>query len=122
MVIFCTYGVTEVLSLAPGLRPGLAVPLILPLLIAAMGEGRHYAQNAERRPPQSACWLVASSMFALWCATIALPGFVLLALFAELPQTTVLHLVLAISILPVLRIGYGLGVGSELKGLRQFAQ
>jgi len=116
VVVLCA---TKLLNLAPGLQPGLAVPVVIPLLFVSMLEGRHFAHHFEMRPTPRTCWKVALSMFGLWAVCVALPVLAVVLTTSAMPPLSVLHALLVLSIVPALRIGYGLGIGPAHKPVRQ---
>lgn len=106
----------KLLQYVPGLESGLAAMLALPLLIAAMIEGQHYARVNRTRPSTNKCWVVALTMSAL-VGAVALVLLLLIALWQRqyaLPGVN-FFLIAAVT-LPLLRIGYAIGLASELKG------
>lgn len=108
----------QLLQFVPGLQSGLAAMLALPLLIAAMIEGQHYARAQRAGPPASKCWFVALKMSAL-VGVVAFTTFLLFAFWQRQYGWPSLNIVIiAVATLPLLRIGYAIGLSSELKGQR----
>ncbi|MGA9435491.1 MAG: ABZJ_00895 family protein [Roseobacter sp.] len=103
-----------------GLDAGGLVFLVMPLLIAGMLEGQKFAQHHRRRPSVTHCWHAALHM-ALCVAVFAL-GTAVFVWFADTGAAPALfanQLAMIIFILmsvPLLRIGYAIGLASVLKG------
>lgn len=103
-----------------GLNSGVAVFLTMPLLIAAMLEGQKFAKDEQSRPSVTESWLAALRM-GLCVAALALCAFVLAWLGGSsfwspviaTPSTT---LFFGLACVPLLRIGYAIGLASVLKG------
>ena len=103
-----------------GLEAGAGVFWVMPLLIAAMFEGQRYAQHHQCYPDATRCWKSASLMgtwTALCAAVVAL--FSWLALSGEaaamLSNPNTINAFVVTSV-PLLRIGYAIGLASVLKG------
>lgn len=110
-----------------GLYAGLGVFLTIPLLFAAMLEGQYAVRTLGSAPPPRHCWYAA---FCMGCLTGALAaiGWVVWMLFldpllaaagrAEWPISWAKIAVCVGLTVPLLRIGYAIGVASEMRSAR----
>lgn len=122
LALVATVGLMRLLDMIPGLRPGISVALVLPLLIAAMLEGRSYARAFKKRPDPRVCWGVALAMAVLLGALVVAPGLFAAAIYYNSSVLTPQSLLLIAMVVPLLRIGYGIGIASEMKGLHRTPQ
>ncbi|MEM1351210.1 MAG: ABZJ_00895 family protein [Pseudomonadota bacterium] len=102
----------------PGLKPGLSAPLVLPLLIAAMIEGRAFAQEFLRRPEPQRCWIAAFNMAVLLGFTVALPAWIATLVTLDAQVFALPYLLAVLVVVPTLRAGYEIGLAIEMKPLR----
>ncbi|MEE4187456.1 MAG: ABZJ_00895 family protein [Roseobacter sp.] len=117
--------VAHLIEKLPGLDAGAAVFVTLPLLIAAMLEGQDVIRRQLAKPTPQQCWKVAFSMGActailtvlvMVLATVVVPAASRSIADAFFATDTRLIALMAVSTVPLLRIGYGIGIATELKG------
>lgn len=112
-----------------GLEASIVVLVILPLVIASMVEGQVFGRRYQVRPSGRLCWLASlrmTAMVTLMALCIIIPRLISdqqdLAELAEIEATgRALAFVLMIAVVWVLlRLGYSIGLATELKG-QQFS-
>jgi len=103
-----------------GLDAGAAVFLVLPLLIAAMFEGQNYAKRHRRYPDATQCWQVALVMGVCVALCTACAGALVWFVYSGdgVAEFFTLNTMTAFGLIsiPLLRIGYAIGLASVLKG------
>ena len=104
------------LEFVPGLQPSLAPLLVLPLLISSTIEGQHYAQIHHTRPSPRKCWIAALKMTVLVVISVCVTLPFVLWWQGNLAWIGPSALILVAVALLLLRIGYAIGLASELKG------
>ena len=107
---------TRVLDFLLGLQSGMATILALPLLISAMIEGQCFAHRTRCRPCAKTSFVIAATMTVL-AGGAAIIALLLVSVWQRqnaLPDANWLIVTLAAFFL--LRIGYAIGLASELKG------
>lgn len=119
------FGVLTVIDKLPGLSFSIYVLLVLPLLIASMIEGKVFARLKKSRPAAKDCWLTSLKMMVIVSLIVFAVGLVRIALDTDridyLLSTDMSGLGLALSASAILgwvllRVGYAIGLASELKG------
>lgn len=117
----------HLIEMTMGLDAGVSVLLTLPLLIAAMLEGQHRMRVLQDAPSAGQCWIAALGMGAITCVLFVF-GAMLDQLLMHQPLVSgpgyraaidwLLVAVCAVCAVPLLRIGYAIGVTSEQRNQR----
>lgn len=106
------------------LRAGTAVFAVIPLLIAAMLEGQHVARVTAKSPTPGQCWETAFGMGGIVAAILAFAYGVQEVFLTHLGLTFwfsgsavdwVGFALCAAAVVAVLRIGFALGVATEVR-------
>ncbi|MFK7746053.1 MAG: ABZJ_00895 family protein [Roseobacter sp.] len=109
----------------PGLAFSIAVVLILPLVISSTIEGQAFAREHKERPSGVSCWMASLRMLGFVSVIVTAVALVrgLLDPSRLDPFKTaapidllMMGLFLASSAWLILRVGYAIGLASELKG------
>lgn len=125
VAFLATYVGLVFVQTATGLQSSLAVIVILPLIIASMIEGQEFVRRHNARPSAHLCWIASLRMTAF----VVLLSVVLFVMqltsqphkMSELEAIepsgrAAAFLLLVFLTWGVLRIGYAIGLASELKG------
>lgn len=124
-----TFFAMVILNWIGGLHASAAVLFILPLIAASMTEGQIFARRYRKRPSNQLCWrasLRMSAMVMLMFLAVLIPSIILQpGLRAELASIDAVgraatYLLLFTAALGLVRLGYGFGLATELKG-QQFS-
>lgn len=128
IALAATFLAMMVLQVLGGLKSGFAVLVILPLIASGMVEGQVFVRRYGHRPTVPQCWqasLRMTAMVVLMMLSVAVPLLVLspgsLADLAEVDATgrAAVYLLLCFISCCTLRIGYAIGLATELKA-KQF--
>ncbi|WP_227270907.1 ABZJ_00895 family protein [Roseobacter weihaiensis] len=112
-----------------GIASNAAVVLVLPLLIAAMIEGQAFARRYRCRPSNHLCWIATlrmTAMVVLIYLCIIIPRVMSdPSRFGDFAHLDGMSRALAIMMMAgiawcLLRVGYSIGLATELKG-QQFS-
>lgn len=112
-----------------GLDGGFAVLLVLPLVASGMIEGQQFVRRYGYKPTVRQCWLASlrmTSMVVLIVLSVFVPMLVAspdsVAILAEVNATgrAAVYLLLCFLTCCILRIGYGIGLATEMKA-QQFS-
>lgn len=120
-----TFVAIMIVQITTGLRAGPSVLVVMPLIIASMIEGQVFGRKYHTRPSNHLCWVASLRMTAivvLITVAILIPrllfdreGMAELAGIDPTGRATVFLLLVAIA-WGLLRLGYSIGLASELKG------
>lgn len=112
-----------------GLDGGYAVLFVLPLVVSAMIEGQQVVRRHGQKPTVSQCWqasLRMTSMVVLIALAVYIPMLVAspesTRILAEVDAVgrVAVYLLLCFLACCILRVGYGIGLATELKA-QQFS-
>lgn len=107
-----------------GLDGGRAVLLVLPLIVASMIEGQQFARRYRTKPDARRCWqasLRMTAMIVLMALSVFVPMLVTHPdMAAELASIDAngrasVYLLLCFLSCCILRVGYAIGLATELK-------
>lgn len=120
-----TFVAILIVQVTTGLKAGPSVLVIMPLVIASMIEGQVFGRRYHTRPSSHLCWVASLRMTAivvLITVAILIPrllmdqeGMARLAAIEPSGRAAVLLLLVTIA-WGILRLGYSIGLASELKG------
>ena len=118
-----------IIESAVGLEASIGILIILPLIVAAMIEGQIFARRYGCRPSNTLCWIASlrmTAMVVLICLAVIIPRLMLYGQPGAVVEPAyaigrVIGVLFIIGIVwGLLRLGYAIGLATELKG-QQFS-
>lgn len=114
-----------IVQVTTGLTAGPSTLIVMPLVIASMIEGQVFGRRYHTRPSSQLCWIASlrmTAMVVLITVAILVPRLLIdkkgMEKLAEIDATgrATAFLLLVVIAWGLLRLGYSIGLASELKG------
>ena len=120
-----TFVAIQIVQFTTGLTAGPSVLVVMPLVVASMIEGQVFGRRYHVRPSSQLCWVASlrmTAMVVLITLSILVPHLLMnsegLARLDNIDATgrAAAFMLLVVIAWGLLRLGYSIGLASELKG------